>query len=67
MQLTLALTAALIGGGVMMGRPQDSYALADAPIPAPAVVTPARIEIPAGTPIPVQLDEEVSARQEPDR
>jgi hypothetical protein len=67
MQMTFAIAAALIGGGVMIGgpvaaqgRPQDSYALADAPIPAPrAAVTLARVDIPAGTPIPVQLDQEV--------
>ncbi len=46
MQLTLAITAVLLGGGVMVPAPR-----------APMRV--ATVEIPAGTPIPVQLDEEV--------
>ena len=66
MQLNLAIAAALIGGGVMVGgpaaaqgRPQDSYALAAAPIPAPRAAVAASVEIPAGTAIPVELDEEI--------
>lgn len=67
MQLTHALTAALVGAGVLVGgpaaaqgRPQDSYFLADAPIPVPrTALAAANVEIPAGTPIPVRLDEEV--------
>src|SRR6187401_1723264 len=67
MDVTRAIAAALVGAGVMVGgpaaaqgRPQDSYALADAPIPvAREAVAVARIEVPAGTAIPVELDEEI--------
>ena len=67
MNVTRAIAAALVGAGVMVGgpaaaqgRPQDSYALADAPIPvAREAVAVARIEVPAGTAIPVELDEEI--------
>jgi hypothetical protein len=59
MHVTRAIAAALVGAGVMVGgpaaaqgRPQDTYALAEA-----AAV--AKIEVPAGTPIPVELDEEI--------
>jgi hypothetical protein len=62
---TRALAAALLGAGVMVGgpaaaqgRPQASYALADAPIPLRTAAVD-RIRIPAGTPIPVELDQEV--------
>ena len=64
--MNLAIAAALVGAGVMVGgpalaqgRPQDSYALAEAPIPVPHAAVPARVEVPAGTPIPVELDEEI--------
>lgn len=66
MQANLAIAAALIGGVMIggplaaQGRPQDSYALADAPIPVPrAAVKVARVAIPAGTAIPIKLDEEI--------
>jgi hypothetical protein len=64
MHVTRALAAALVGAGVMVGaataqgRPQDRYAFADAPIP-PGGAAADRIRIPAGTSIPVELDEEV--------
>jgi hypothetical protein len=66
MDITRALAAGLVAAGVIcggpaaaQGRPQDSYALADAPIPVPRAAVVARVEIPAGTPIPVELDEEI--------
>ena len=50
MQVNLAIAAALVGAGVMVGgpavaqgRPQDSYALAEAPIPVPHAAVPARV------------------------
>jgi hypothetical protein len=71
MQVTLAIAAALVGAGVMVGGPaaaqalpQDSYALAEAPIPVPRAVVAAGIEVPAGTAIPVELDEEVPVDQD---
>jgi len=65
MHVTRALAAALVGAGVMVGgpaaaqgHPQDRYALADAPVPAPHTAV-GRIAVPAGTSIPVKLDEEI--------
>jgi hypothetical protein len=65
MHVTRAIAAALVGAGVIVagpgtaqGRTQDSYARADAPMPVPARAAD-RIHIPAGTSIPVAVDEEI--------
>jgi hypothetical protein len=65
MLVTRAIAAALVGAGVMVGgpataqgRPQDRYALADVPLPVAAAAAD-RISIPAGTSIPVEMDEDV--------
>src|SRR3954447_8195592 len=71
MQVNLAIAAALVGAGVMVGgpavaqgRPQDSYALAEAAVPVQHAAVPARVDVPAGTPIPVKLDEEIPIDKE---
>ena len=63
--MTRAFAAALVGAGVIVGgpaaaqdRPADRYAVADAPTPAPAA-TLNRVRIPAGTAIPVEIDQDV--------
>jgi len=65
MHVTRAFAAALVGAGVIVGgpataqeRPTDRYAVAGAPIPAPAA-TLNRVRIPAGTAIPVEVDQDV--------
>jgi hypothetical protein len=70
MHATRAIAAALVGAGVMVGgpataqgRPKDRYALADAPRPVTAT-TVDRVSLPAGTSIPVELDEDVPIEQQ---
>jgi hypothetical protein len=65
MQVTRAIAAALVGAGTMVGgpataqgRPTDAYVLADVPLRMSAS-TADRIDIPAGTSIPVEVDEEI--------
>lgn len=65
MQVTRAIAAALVGAGIMVGgpataqgRPTDAYVLADVPLRMSAS-TADRIDIPAGTSIPVEVDEEI--------
>jgi hypothetical protein len=65
MQVTRAIAAALVGAGTMVGgpataqgRPTDAYVLADVPLRISAS-TADRIDIPAGTSSPVEVDEEI--------
>jgi hypothetical protein len=69
MQVTRAIAAALVGAGMMVGgpataqgRPTDAYVLADVPLRMSAS-TADRIDIPAGTSIPVEVDEEIPIDQ----
>ena len=65
MHVIRAIAAALVGAGIMVagpaaaqGRPTEAYVLADVPLRVSAP-TVDRIAIPAGTSIPVEVDEEI--------